>query len=290
MHDAIPVRSVFARILRTAAPPCEICGNDTDDPMHVLFLCPKAEQSWLASTLGLRIHALPTQVRLVIEMLSRHLTEADFLRFANHLWAFWKARCKEVYEGAKLNVRQVNSAALSYTFVANLMDRVGSTMPCPERQQQQMAHGLPIIGNVCRMDGSYHPQGQAGWAFTLYKDEHILEYRLGTGTATSPLHAESIALLHAVNTALARGWETATFLSDCQTLVAVVTGTLSADTVDWKAYTTLLEIIALFGQHHGFSCYYIPRSYLRDEHLLANRARIYSLNCVGHTFPSFPPL
>ncbi|KAJ4779179.1 hypothetical protein LUZ62_063436 [Rhynchospora pubera] len=290
MHDAVPVRSVFARVLRVATPPCEICGNGTDDPVHALFMCPKAEQCWLTSSIGLRVHALPVQARLIVRMLSQHLTEPDFMKFANHMWAFWKARCKEVYEGAKINVRQVNSTAHSYTFIANLTDTVRTSLPRSTREQYETVHHISMEGNTCKMDGSYHSQGQAGWAYTLYLGQQILEYGLNSGTAASPLHAESLAMLQSLRAAIARGWDTATFLTDCQVLTAVIKGSLAADTVDWKAYTTILQVINIFKQHQGFVCCYVPRASLLDEHHLANRARIFSLNTLGYSFPSFPPI
>ncbi|KAJ4787670.1 RNA-directed DNA polymerase (reverse transcriptase)-related family protein [Rhynchospora pubera] len=214
-HDAVPVKYVFARHLRTAAPPCEICGLGSDDAIHSLFFCSKAEQSWLNSSIGLRVHALPVHIIPLLKLLSEQLTQHDFLRFANHLWALWKARCKEVYEGKRINVQQVSSLANSYTFLA---DVGGCGLNTRLRQMQVQNHhemSICLQGNICRLDGSFHNNGTAGWAYTLFQDEQLLQYGLESGEAMSPLHVEALAMLAATKAVYTVGWSSAIFLTDC---------------------------------------------------------------------------
>ncbi|KAJ1702372.1 hypothetical protein LUZ63_002151 [Rhynchospora breviuscula] len=288
IHDAVPVKSVFAKYLRIVVPPCEICALGPDDAMHALFLCPKAEQSWLNSSIGLRVHVLPTEIDRLLKALLEQLTQHDFMRFANHLWALWKARCKEVYEGTKINVQQVCSLANSYTFLANVA-ACRTVLPNQHSQKDQAAHLVPQDGYICRLDGSYHITGAAGWAYSLSEDQQLVQYGLEWGTASSPFHAEAIALLTALRAVSAVGWSFVTFLTDCQVLSNVVRGAVTLDSVDWSAYTILLQIMAIFKQELSFHCCYVPRTLLQHEHQLANYARINKIRAVGFSLPSFPP-
>ncbi|KAJ1688227.1 hypothetical protein LUZ63_019617 [Rhynchospora breviuscula] len=289
-HDAVPVKSVFARHLRIAAPLCEICGLGSDDALHSLFLCPKAEQSWLNSSIGLRVHALPAQILPLLKFLSEQLTHHDFMRFDNHLWALWKSRCKEVYEGKRINVQQVNSLANSYTFLA-VVGRYGLNTHL-RRMEVQNQHEMPTCfqGNICRLDGSFHNNGTAGWAYTLFQDEQLLRYGLESGEAASPLHVEACAMLAAIKAVHTVGWSSVIFLIDCQILANVINGAATPESVDWKAYLELLDILVAFRRQQLFKCCYVPRAGLQLEHHLANYARINNLTAVGFSFPSFPPI
>ncbi|KAJ4792391.1 RNA-directed DNA polymerase (reverse transcriptase)-related family protein [Rhynchospora pubera] len=288
LHDDVPVKSVFARMMRVQPPPCELCGLDQDSALHALFLCPIAEQSWLTSAIGLRVNALPADINQLVAWLSKQLTHQDFMRFANHLWAFWKARCKEVYEGKKIMVQQVSCMANSYTFLANLGDpprRSVSTIREEDDNYRSVVEGL-----YCRMDGSYQCQGNSGWAYTLYNGSVLVEYGLGSGTADSPLHAEALAMHASLRAALAAGWSAAIFQTDCQVLANVINGFMSPETVDWTAYITILGLIATFKQYGDFLCCYVPRGELQLEHSLANHARIFDVSMTGYSFPSFPQI
>ncbi|KAJ1703769.1 hypothetical protein LUZ63_003548 [Rhynchospora breviuscula] len=289
MNDAVPVKSVFARMLRTHVPPCEICGLEQDNALHALFLCPRAKQCWLTSSISLRVHALPTDTTLLIKWLSENLTDYDFMCFANHLWAFWKARCKQMYEGMNIDIRQAAFMANSYTFLVNLTypktidaGQIQGGGGC--REQLTFTTGL-----TCMMDGSYHHTGSSGWAYTLFDGSRLLQYGLHFGTADSPPHAEALAMLASLKAALAAGWSTASFLTDCQALVKVVQGQTPPETADWTAYITILELIAIFKQQGGFLCHFVPRDEVHREHNLANYARISHISTVGYSFPSFPP-
>ncbi|KAJ4774605.1 RNA-directed DNA polymerase (reverse transcriptase)-related family protein [Rhynchospora pubera] len=288
LHDAVPVRATFARRIRLPAPPCEICGLHQDDAIHALFFCPIAQQCWLTSSLGLRTCAMPRGISDLFSFLVEQLDQRDFMRFANHLWAFWKARCKQVYEGKQINGRQVNILANSYTFLADLagspLRKLGGQQDC------NLGRPIPTEGNICKMDGSFSDHNDSGWAYTLYLGCQLLQYGVFSGPASSPLHAEVNAMLASLKSASTAGWSEANFLSDCQILVKVINGLSDPNTVDWRVYAELLDILAYFKRNDGFSCFYVPREQLQHEHLLANYARIHNISTVQNSFPSFPPV
>ncbi|KAJ4797273.1 RNA-directed DNA polymerase (reverse transcriptase)-related family protein [Rhynchospora pubera] len=289
-HDAVPVRATFTRRLRLPAPPCEICGLHLDDALHALFLCPIAQQCWLTSSLGLRVHALPENIPMLIKLLVDKLSQRDFMRFANHLWAFWKARCKQVYEGKHINGRQVNFLANSYTFLADLSIHFDQEFHRLGQQDCNRGRSIPEGGNICRMDGSYSDQGCSGWAYSLSLGDHLLQFGAFAGTASSPLHAEVNAMLVSLRAAMMVGWSSACFLSDCQLLVKVINGLLLPESLDWRVYSDLLDVIAIYKEKEGFTCYHVPRDLLLQEHHLANYARMHNISTVQHSYPSFPPI
>ncbi|KAJ4762762.1 hypothetical protein LUZ62_073137 [Rhynchospora pubera] len=184
------------------------------------------------------------------------------MRFANQLWAFWKARCKHVYEGKHIIERQVNTLANSYTYLVDLTERTVLQLPVLTQHDCNRGRSIPGDGNICKMDGSYSDQGDSGWAYTLSNGERLLHFGTQSGVASSPLHAEVKALLASLKAASIEGWSTANFLTDCQTLVKVVNGLLKPEDVDWRAYTDILDIIAYFRRNVDWVCFYVPRELL----------------------------
>ncbi|KAJ4776171.1 hypothetical protein LUZ62_060428 [Rhynchospora pubera] len=212
------------------------------------------------------------------------------MRFANHLWAFWKARCKQVYEGKQINGRQVNFLANSYTFLADLSTHFDQEFHRVVQQGCNWGRCIPERGNICRMDGSYFDQGRSGWAYTLSLGDHLLQFGAFAGTASSPLHAEVNAMLVSLRAAMMVGWSSARFFTDCQLLVKVINDLLLPESLDWRVYSDLLDVIVIFKGKEGFTCFYVPRDLVLQEHYLANYARMHNISTVQHSYPSFPPI
>ncbi|KAJ1685337.1 hypothetical protein LUZ63_016727 [Rhynchospora breviuscula] len=288
-HDALPVKAVFARRLRIHAPPCEICGLDEDDAMHALFLCTRAKQCWLASDLGLRVDVLPQQVVPALVFIFQQLTGDLLVLFVNILWSFWKARCKEVYEGKKIVIQQVLRDACSLHTLTKCIGGQSRRRGITINNTTHSIRQIPVIGKYCKMDGSYKEGGGAGWAYTFYENNELIQYGIRAGDATSPLHAELLALNAALHDALLIGWLEAIFYTDCEVISKVLNGVLPPEAVDWRVYLLFLDIISVFKQHENLICCYAPRELLTQEHELANIARVRELNVTGYTFPWFQP-
>ncbi|KAJ3685147.1 hypothetical protein LUZ61_014311 [Rhynchospora tenuis] len=288
LHDAIPVKATFAKRMRTQPPPCDVCGLGVDDAMHVLFLCNSSRQCWLASDLGLRVGAMPQQIVPALTMVIQQLEDESLVRFANILWAVWKARCKEVYEGKRSNVRQILGNASNLNELSRLIKHstnprgISITVSIPRVQE------LPMLGMHCVMDGSFQEDGRAGWAYRIYKDGVLVKFEIGAEEATSSLHAEVLAFKAALYAVLKEGLMEACFYTDCETLVKVLNGVLNPELIDWRVYLLVVNIISAMQQHVGLVCCHAPRELLIHEHDLANYARRLDLCAVGFTFPSFP--
>ncbi|KAJ4746840.1 Ribonuclease H-like superfamily protein [Rhynchospora pubera] len=287
LHDAIPVKASFSKRLRTTAPPCDVCGLDADDAMHALFLCPKARQCWLASSLGLRVDMLPQQIVPAMVFFFQQLDRQQLVLFANTLWSFWKARCKEVYEGKKIMVHQVLWDAASLNVLTNFIEVPFGRKNSLNNAATPSTQLIPDTGKVCKMDGSFKEGEGAGWAYTLYDNNVLTEYGLTAGEAICPLHAEMLALKAALHATMQHDWLEVIFYTDCEVIIKVLNGLLPPETVDWRVYTLALDIISIMKFHSNFSCYHAPRDLLRQEHDLANLARLKDLNVIGYTFPLF---
>ncbi|KAJ4813402.1 hypothetical protein LUZ62_025968 [Rhynchospora pubera] len=285
MHDAIPVRAVFARRLRLTPPPCDLCGLEHDDAMHVLFDCDVERNYWFSSHLALRADALPKQVIPLLQLLLQQLGREGFMVFANLLWSLWKARCKQIYEGVKINIRQVLAMAVS-------LDRLGTVagnQRCIVRGDlSYVATELNFSGRICTLDGSFKEDGSAGWAHMLYEEGVLVAYGMWSGEAASPFHVEALAFQAAVRQVQKQGWTNVTFYTDSQILARILNGMLSPDLIDWKAYGLIIDLIAIWKDTREFQCFATPRDNLHTEHRLANLARVDGLTAEGFTFPLFP--
>ncbi|KAJ3701325.1 hypothetical protein LUZ61_005030 [Rhynchospora tenuis] len=285
MHDALPVRAVFARRLRLPPPPCDLCGQEEDDALHVLFRCDVARNYWFSSPLAIRADALPGQVMPILNLLSQQLGKERFLVFANLLWSFWKARCKQIYEGVRINVRQVLGMAVS---LHSLAKAAGIQRCITEGESNCVAAEIDMTGRVCILDGSFKDDGMAGWAHMLYEEGDLLGYEMLSGKAASPLHAEALAFRAAVTRVHNEGWTIATFYTDSQLLARILNGFLSPESTDWRAYELVIDLIATWKDNSGFRCLAVPRDKLLTVHKLANLARVKGLTAQGSTFPLFP--
>ncbi|KAJ4790163.1 hypothetical protein LUZ62_041409 [Rhynchospora pubera] len=285
MQDALPVRAVFARRLRVPPPPCELCGQEEDDVSHVLFKCEVARNYWFSSHLAIRADALPGQVMSAINLLMQQLGKERFMVFANLLWSFWKARCKQIYEGVRINVKQVLGMAVS---LDSLAKAVGNQRCITKGEFNFAAAEIDRKGRVCIVDGSFKEDGMAGWAHMFYEEGDLVGFEVRWGKAASPFHAEALAFQAAVRRVQEEGWSDATFYTDSHLLARILNGFLSPESIDWRAYGLVIDLIADWKGNSGFRCFATPRENLLTVHRLANLARVQNLNAQGSTFPLFP--
>ncbi|KAJ1691158.1 hypothetical protein LUZ63_015313 [Rhynchospora breviuscula] len=261
-------------------PPCELCGLEEDDVMHVLFRCEMARNYWFSSCLAIRTDALPAHVTPTLQLLLSNLGESGFAVFANLIWSLWKARCKQVYEGTKISITHTLGMATSYDRLAHVAGKVSHFRQGPAAVT---VVEISSSGRVCTMDGSFKEGDLAGWAYMMYEDGRLVAYEMFTGAACLPLHAEAHAFHAAMRAVQEEGWSDVTFYTDSQILVGVLNGSLSPDSIDWRIYVQIVQLISDWGGNDGFSCVAVSRDLLPTEHGLANLARIKGLSAKGFT-------
>ncbi|KAJ1687335.1 hypothetical protein LUZ63_018725 [Rhynchospora breviuscula] len=195
VHDSIPIRATIARRLHIVPPPCDICGLEEDDVVHALFRCQVARTYWFTSNLSIRTDKLPSQVIPIVHTLLQHLGEPGFAIFANLIWSIWKARCKQVYEGVKVDNKQALGMAASYDRLAGITGRISLLR---SRVRRVSVEEIQNTGRVCTMDGSFKEGEMAGWAYMMHEDGMLVSYELMTESAITPLYAEALALKSAL--------------------------------------------------------------------------------------------
>ncbi|KAJ4793892.1 hypothetical protein LUZ62_045138 [Rhynchospora pubera] len=174
---------------------CSLCGFHTEDTVHTIFKCPKAQQVWLCSQFGLRTDNLPDSIDCMLNALIPTLSSQQISLFFALAWCLWKARCKKVSEGTRFMPQQVVSSSLTMAQtlriapIANIIRQLDTTGQVTDS---------PF---VCYSDGSWISDAQdgAGVAFViLTSDQHLLQYGMAVQTASSLFHAEVKALKLAV--------------------------------------------------------------------------------------------
>lgn len=60
LHNAIPTNEAIFRRVNRGDPCCKYCISSSESVIHVLALCPMANEVWFLSKFGLRTNLLPT--------------------------------------------------------------------------------------------------------------------------------------------------------------------------------------------------------------------------------------
>ncbi|KAJ4809917.1 Ribonuclease H-like superfamily protein [Rhynchospora pubera] len=222
----LPVDQIFVNRMRKQQQGCPICGYHSEDVVHALFKCQQARCIWLSSSMGIRTDSLPENIVQLMGELTTAVDDHVFTKLANILWYYWKDRCTQVYEGKTVKWHQVLAQALG---LEKLMSLAQLTMSTPTIQGDE---DITNSDYVCYVDGS--------WAF-------------------SPLHAEVLAVKAAVNAIKLGNFMPCIIFTDCRILQAVITGLETVDSVEWKAYRDMLDVLSLISECQNVSCKFIQR-------------------------------
>ncbi|KAJ4814221.1 RNA-directed DNA polymerase (reverse transcriptase)-related family protein [Rhynchospora pubera] len=282
VKEALPVDMVLSHRLGKSPQGCILCGSMEEDVVHSLFKCPKAMQVWLASQFGLRTDLLPNSVMEIMMDALQVLDGAQIVAFFSVAWHLWKYRCKEVFEGTKLQPQQVLGSAHRWSQLLSVT--VNRPVYAVSNSSNNHAHVS------CYLDGSWvhDKEGGAGIAYILFSTSGtLIQYHMHDVQANSPFHAELLALRMAVNEVAALGYREACFLSDCLQLCNIVNGISGLDAVEWQLYSEVLDVIASIKGEFGFHCIYVGREDNQLADGLAKYARINRVSNLGFTFPSY---
>ncbi|KAJ4781259.1 RNA-directed DNA polymerase (reverse transcriptase)-related family protein [Rhynchospora pubera] len=282
VRGAVPVDHVIATRLGKPLQGCVICGYPIEDVVHSLFKCPKARQVWLYSNLGLRSDALPDDMQQLLSSLLPQMSSQQLSVFATTLWYLWKYRCKEAYEGKKLNPCQVVRTSNSMSLIMRTASYAQGTIPS---SIVTLDHNSQFL---CYVDGSWtqndcHGAGVA--AVLLNRAQQLIQYQYTVQAASSPFHSELLSLKMAVRMVSNKGITSCCFLTDCKELSNVLNGNSGADSVEWRTYYDMLELIDLMNSSAGFSCNHVSRDMNQVADKLAKFARVNKLDRTGFTFP-----
>ncbi|XP_074300045.1 uncharacterized protein LOC141631248 [Silene latifolia] len=132
--------------------------------------------------------------------------------------------------------------------------------------------GHTLCSNYVRLkcDASWKHgfKAAAGWLIQ-YANGEVFRQDSARFWASSPLHAESMALLYAITDAISHGFWHIDATTDCLQLVLQVTGNMD---VSHDAKLIIRSIISLISTTHCISISYCPRQLNRIAHSIARLA------------------
>ncbi|KAJ4765603.1 Ribonuclease H-like superfamily protein [Rhynchospora pubera] len=115
LHNGLPLGDLIGRRVSNISRPCSLCGFHAETIQHALFKCPWAQSLWFASSLGLHTDDLPENISELLKTVLGSEGEDIARIVANHLWALWKLRCIEVFQGKNATPQSFMALATSYS-------------------------------------------------------------------------------------------------------------------------------------------------------------------------------
>ncbi|KAJ4789937.1 Ribonuclease H-like superfamily protein [Rhynchospora pubera] len=277
---ALPVDQLFVQRLAKQSQGCPICGYEKENIVHSLFKCPVARRAWLSSDLGLRTEDLPEDPVQLLLLLSDN--EDVFRKLVYILWCYWKARCKQVYEGTAIREEKVLAHANGLSKMETLAQVVFSGL---SRRNQEVTVQARYC---CYIDGSWvHDRDNgAAWGYVLFMDDvTLVQYQMAAERATSSFHAELLALRSAVQAVQSGGYMPCIFCTDCENLYRVISGALDAAAMDWRVYHDILQLVQSFSEGQGLYCKLVSRDDNQLADSIARNARLKGIASLGYTYP-----
>ncbi|KAJ4787196.1 RNA-directed DNA polymerase (reverse transcriptase)-related family protein [Rhynchospora pubera] len=282
LRAALPVDQVFVTRMGKQPQGCLVCGHHTEDITHTLFKCQMVRTIWLSSILGLRTDDLPDDILQLLEILFSPTDDTLLNQLANVLWCYWKARCKMIFEGTSIKRERVLAEAEGLRNLTLLSHDVHGSKRTYEQTREK------DTDYTCYVDGSWinEMENGAGVGYVLFtKDNNLVQYQMAVTQAFSPLHAEILAFKTTVQAVSHGNFIPCTINTDCNLLYRVITGAESVDSVDWRAYRDLLDVIRAVKECKNIGCNFINRENNHMADGLARQARIKRIDAFGYTFP-----
>lgn len=145
-----------------------------------------------------------------------------------------------------------------------------------------------------RVDGSFDNNEHGGAAYIIKLASCLTRYEVrGFDKAISPFHMEAMALLLAIEGAVAHQIEKCVFYTDSLVLADMLQPQRRMRSIleaDWRSYTVLARIAKYLITFSSYCCCFISREDNQQADHLANLARTENFAIVGFTFPTFASL
>ncbi|XP_010436406.1 PREDICTED: uncharacterized protein LOC104720143 [Camelina sativa] len=283
VQQAIPVGANLNRGLISGDAKCPHC-SETESELHLFFCCPFATRVWALAPFNSNF---PSQS---FTSITEGISSANRLICLPPsgigggplapwiLWMIWMARNKMIFNKERIRVEEATVIAIirAKEWQSAQLEKLKSIVlptPSPVNQVQQNENLI-----TCFVDASWISEPKAGlrWVFT---DQHEQILQQGSDLAThvsSPLMAEALATLTAVEVAIASGFTHLSIASDSQTLVKALNLKLHSKDL----HGILHDILDLSNRFSSCNFRFIPRTQNQIANELAKRALSMSLPCM----------
>ena len=212
-------------------PTCPRCHRFNESINHALFTCPFATMAWRLADVTLfrnlqMSDSIAENINHILTLL-QHKTITDFQKLLPYwlLWRIWKARNNVVFN----NFREspTNTALRSQAETRDWLNatqsqrrenvRIGTSTTSNTAWQPP-----PITHLKCNFDAGFNVQSlnaTAGWIIRNHEGKPQHWGSLKLDHTSTPLEAETKALLAALQQTWVRGYKQVVMEGDCQTLI-----------------------------------------------------------------------
>ncbi|KAF4357579.1 hypothetical protein G4B88_024109 [Cannabis sativa] len=273
-HDILPFGERLQRIFGNELV-CAICDEQEDSAVHLFCHCPLAKSLWLASPWGIRSDELnlssPLQLaKWLLEPIpllqQGNIEVEEFMKFGVSLcFTLWTARNQAYHDHVQPSFFTIFNRIKSLVVELNSVLTIPQVMPTGNSNYNELQELLQndfvvFVDAACK-----DLRSVAGIIVTKSAAEFVEAFSAQL-QAVSPLEAEALALHHAVQRCITRGWHNVTFAVDCQPLVY---GVKSRKTPDWRAAGVFAQLLDGLDRIPSASISWIPRSRNEMAHKLA---------------------
>ncbi|XP_078157436.1 uncharacterized protein LOC144553211 [Carex rostrata] len=273
VQNALPLSATLASRFNCDSS-CATCGEQGENAKHMLFTCPFARGCWFSSPLCLRSDLVWERLQQDYMGMLEQMTEEQWTMFANVAWAILGGKQVSIRDFHKYlgEVNMETKIRISGRFIQK-----GWTVQVEEFSLEYL----------CQTDGSWEEPWQGGIGVVLTKREELLLHLSKKVRACSPLQAEAMALIEAIKEVQGLGMQSCLFLSDCKSLVDMVSNFDPPLEADWRAFEEIHQLWLFFRSNASFRCQHRQRNHNKLADYLAKSGRVNNWESSGHTFPLY---
>jgi len=295
---------------------CSRCGN-IEDEKHLFFECSFARAVWFASSIGLRVDALPSSERglhiQIATILQQGPSQATTGMIFSIMWCLWKARNDLRFNNLNWSIDRVLHEAMAIDNAYSLPIQPGyesqhthtpppiSNWPIPGATNAANTHmedELKIFcdASVCLQNSPGSNQTGIGILVLSKSTQNVSSasfFQVAIRRTLEPLEAEARALLLGAKLAVALNLQVATLLTDNQVLASVIQArSPRTQPGHWSLRPVIAEFQELASTRR-FSVIKIGRQENMTADTLAKKARrttvpnscLFSCQALGHSSP-----
>ncbi|GKD17719.1 reverse transcriptase, partial [Tanacetum coccineum] len=258
ISNCVPTMENLYKRNCSRSPLCLICSAHVESIEHMLFECAWTRPVWFGSPLTFRSHHSHhsgNNISLLIQsFIDDNLFSPEAVRVlatvATTCWSIWKARNSFIYDNVALS--PTNTLASIYAQLAEFdrlvtckVTQLTSLQTSPSQTSHPSPQWIPPHESLVKIncDAAYK---EAIAAFVVRDSVGSLLYVQGNSCfATSPLHAEVIAIHSACRLAYNHGWVGAIVESDCQIAISLS----STETIPPWSLGSLIEDIRTWSKN-----------------------------------------
>jgi len=252
---------------------CAHCGLE-ESATHLFFTCSFAQQVWINAPVHRnfnpnRIHSIQEGISIGAKLTCLPPSGVgDGPLFPWLMWSIWSARNQLIFNQKQIPSEEVLLLAIlrakEWQEAQRSILKIQITFP---PLAEPLSEFPPI---QCSTDASWTPDGRAGlgWVFKNRQDSIVLQGSAVLTNIASPLMAEALATLHAVEVAIASAFSSLSFASDSLLLVKA----LNSDLPHVEIHGICYDILHLSSSFCNVAFNFISRDKNRYADALAKEA------------------